>query len=102
KMGSAVGSAAGAYAANKALSNVPFVGGFLGSKVGKEVGRSAAISAVGGMDYIRRTSDQSFRSLPDMARYLKASYGTDSNFQQAVKAANEIYPGLLRAVSSAK
>ena len=102
KMGSAVGSAAGAYAASKALDNVPFVGGFLGSKVGKKLGHSAAISASGGMDYIRQTSDQSFRSLEDMARYLKAVHGTNSNFQDAIKAADAIYPGLMQSLASAQ
>ena len=102
KMGSAIGSAAGAYAAQKALNNVPFIGGFLGSKVGKEVGRTAAISASGGMDYIRQTSDQSFRNLEDMARYLKAVHATNSNFQDAIKAADAIYPGLMQSLASAQ
>ncbi len=102
KMGSAVGSAAGAYAAQKALNNVPFIGGFLGSKVGKEVGRTAAISASGGMDYIRQTSDQSFRSLDDMARYLKTVHASSSNFQDAIKAADAIYPGLMQSLASAE
>lgn len=102
KMGSAVGSAVGAYAASKALENVPFIGGILGSKVGKKVGHSAAISASGGMDYIRETSDQSFRSLNDMARYLKAVHATSSNFQDAIKAADAIYPGLMQSLASAE
>lgn len=101
-MGSAIGSAAGAYAASKALETVPFVGGFLGSKVGKEVGRKAAIGASGGMEYIRATSDLSFRSLDDMARYLKAHYATESTFQDAIKAANAIYPGLTKALVSTR
>ncbi|EUC71081.1 hypothetical protein Y017_07455 [Alcanivorax sp. 97CO-5] len=100
KMGSAIGSAAGAYAAQKALDNVPFVGGFLGSKVGKKVGHSAAISASGGMEYIRETSDQSFRNLDDMARYLNAVHANNGNFQDAVKAADAIYPGLMQSLAS--
>jgi hypothetical protein len=102
KMGSAIGSAAGAYAAQKALDNVPFVGGFLGSKVGKKVGHSAAISASGGMEYIRETSDQSFRNLDDMARYLKAVHGNNGNFQDAIKAADAIYPGLMQSLASSQ
>ena len=102
KMGSAIGSAAGAYAAQKALDNVPFIGGFLGSKVGKKVGHSAAISASGGMEYIRQTSDQSFRNLDDMARYLKAVHANNGNFQDAVKAADAIYPGLMQSLASSE
>jgi len=102
KMGGAIGSAAGAYAASKALENVPFIGGILGSKVGKKVGHSAAISASGGMDYIRETSDQSFRSLDDMARYLKTVHADNSNFQDAIKAADAIYPGLMQSLVSSQ
>lgn len=102
KMGGAVGSAVGAYAASKALENVPFIGGILGSKIGNEMGRNAAISASGGMDYIRETSDLSFRNLNDMARYMKAHYATESHFQDAIKAADAIYPGLLKAIASAR
>ena len=39
------------------------------------------------MEYIRETSDQSFRNLDDMARYLKAVHANNGNFQDAVKAA---------------
>src|SRR5690554_765973 len=95
--GSAVGAVAGAYATNKALDFVPFglggiVGGAAGAKVGKEVGRETAISASGGWEAIRASSDQSFNSLNDMARYLKQKYGSTANFADAVRAATQIYP----------
>ncbi|WP_323750450.1 S41 family peptidase [Marinobacter sp.] len=93
--GSAVGAVAGAYAANKVLESVPFgsfLGGMIGSKVGKEVGRSTAIDSIGGWEYVRSTSDMSFRSLADMARYLKAEHGSDPNFDEVMKATSQIYP----------
>lgn len=96
--GASVGSAAGAYAGRKALENVPFLGSFLGSKVGEATGRKVALEAAGGHDYIRETSDLSFNSLETMARYIHAKYAGTSHFQEAVKAANEIYPGLQKAV----
>lgn len=93
--GSAVGAVAGAYAANKVLESVPFgsfLGGMIGSKVGKEAGRSTAIDSIGGWEYVRSTSDMSFRSLADMARYLKAEHGSDPNFNDVMTATSQIYP----------
>ena len=81
-VGSAAGGAAGAAVANQALDNVPggsLIGGMLGSKAGEAAGREAAIDK----DYIRKTSDQSFRSLNDMARYLKASYAGTRHYEDA-------------------
>lgn len=103
--GSAVGAVAGAYAANKALDFVPFglggmVGGAAGAKVGKEVGRETAISASGGWEAIRASSDQSFNSLNDMARYLKQKYGSTANFADAVRAATQIYPDFSSVLDS--
>ena len=95
--GSALGGAAGAYAADRALNSVPFAGmfgGMLGASAGKSVGRDAAIEASGGWAYIRATSDQSFRSLPEMARYLKAVYGNEPTFAETVAATVQIYPEL--------
>lgn len=104
--GSAVGAVAGAYAANKALDFVPFglggmVGGAAGAKVGKEVGRETAISASGGWEAIRASSDQSFNSLNDMARYLKRKYGNTANYNSAVQATKQIYPEFSAALNSA-
>lgn len=102
KMGAAAGSAVGAYAGQKAMEQVPLIGGFLGSKVGDAAGRKIAIEAAGGEEYIRTTSDLSFNSLNAMARYIKANYAGDRHFQDAVEAADEIYPGLQQAVASAR
>lgn len=103
--GSAVGAAAGAYAANKALESVPFgslLGGIAGSAVGKSVGRDTAIESIGGWDYVRSTSDMSFRSLADMARYLKSEYGSDPNFGDVVEATSHIYPEFSAALAAAR
>lgn len=107
--GSAVGAAAGAYAGRKALESVPggsligsFFGGAVGSKAGKNVGRDAAIEASGGWDYIRQTSDLSFQSLNDMARWMTTVHGQKSNFQEVLKATLQIYPELQPALASAR
>ena len=102
--GSAVGGMAGNYVANKALEKVPFggmLGGFIGSKAGKAVGGNTALKAVGGWEFIRSSSDISFNTLNDMARWLAVTQGQNSNFADVVKAADKIYPGLLAAVGNA-
>ena len=107
--GSAVGAAAGAYAGRKALESVPggsllgsFFGGMAGSKAGKNVGRDAAIEASGGWDYIRQTSDLSFRSVDDMARWMTEVHGQKSNFQEVIDATLQVYPELQPALTSAR
>lgn len=103
--GSAVGAAAGAYAANKALESVPFgslIGGMVGSSVGKNIGRSTAIESIGGWEYVRSTSDMSFRSLADMAKYLKAEFGTEPNFGDVINATSQIYPEFSAAYAAAR
>ncbi len=100
--GSAVGGAAGAYAANKALESVPggsLIGGYLGSKAGKAVGTQMADDVSGGDAYRRQTSDLSFRSLSDMASWLREEHGDKANFGEVTKATNAVYPGLLEAIS---
>lgn len=94
--GSAGGAAAGAYAAKQLGGGLlgQAVGGALGSKAGEAAGREAAIDEA----YIRKTSDQSFRTLEHMARYLEATYSGTRHYQDAIKAANEIYPGLVKKV----
>lgn len=93
-MGSAVGSAAGAYAGAKAAEQIPIIGGLLGSKVGEAAGRKAAIEASGGEDYMRETSDLSFNSLEDMAAWMYQEHGNGSNFDEVLKATQEVYPDL--------
>jgi hypothetical protein len=108
-VGSAVGAAAGAYAGRKALESVPggsllgsLFGGMAGSKAGKNVGRDAAIEASGGWDYIRQTSDLSFRSVDDMARWMTTVHGQKSNFQEVINATLQVYPELQPALVSAR
>ncbi|OJS98858.1 hypothetical protein [Marinobacter nauticus] len=103
--GSAAGAMAGAYAANKALDFVPFglgglVGGAIGSEIGKSGGREAAIAASGGWTAIKAASDQSFDSLPNMARYLKRKYGNTANFTDAMRATTHIYPEFSSVLAS--
>lgn len=43
----------------------------------------------------------SFRSLADMARYLKSEYGSEPNFSEVMKATSQIYPEFATALASA-
>lgn len=97
--GTGIGAVAGAYAANKALDFVPFglgglVGGAVGAEVGKKLGRETAISASGGWEAIQASSDRSFDSLANMARYLKEKYGHTENYSEAIAATQQVYPEL--------
>lgn len=89
EIGALIGEKAGEQAGKAVASHVP-MGGLLSmaaKKKGKELG---AITAIGGMDYIRRTSSLSFDSLDDYAVYLHA---TQAN-REAVAAAIAVYPKL--------
>jgi len=92
KMGSTIGSMAGAYAGQKALEQVPFVGGFIGQKVGEKIGREIAIKSCGGMEYIKETSDLSFNNVEEMSLYLYVKHSSHEHYQNALNAAQEIYP----------
>lgn len=103
-VGSGVGAAAGSMIADKALESVPFgslIGGIIGSQVGEEMGREAGISASGGWENIRATSDRSFDSLTDMARYLGQKYGSEPTFGDAIQVTLQVYPELQNAMASA-
>lgn len=103
-VGSGVGAAAGSMIADKALESLPFgsfLGGIVGSKVGEEMGREAGISAAGGWETIRATSDRSFDSLTDMARYLAQKYGNEPTYGDAIQVTLQVYPELQNAMASA-
>ncbi len=99
-LGSSLGGAAGAYAGQKALENVPFVGGLLGQRMGAAAGRRAALQSVGGEAYMRETTDISFNSIQDMARWLKQEHGTHPRLSEILSATNKIYPELMPAFGS--
>jgi len=104
--GTGVGAVAGAYLGEKALEQIPFVGGFLGgavgAEIGKSVGRQTAISASGGWEAIRASSDRSFDDIASMARYLKEKYGTTGNYSDAMNATRQIYPELAEVLAQVR
>lgn len=104
-MGSSLGAAAGA-AAGVALDFVPYgmgrvLASYIGSEIGKRVGREAAITAAGGWDAIRGTSDRSFDSAEAMAHYLVGKYGDAPTYSEAVRVTTDLYPELKSVLKSA-
>lgn len=93
-MGSTIGKVGGAIAGQQVLEQVPFVGGLLGGYVGEKVGRQVAISACGGWDFIKESSDLSFDDPSDMAVYLYVTHSSHEHYDAALNAAFEIYPEL--------
>jgi len=74
-------------------SKVPFGGlasGFM-KKKGKEVG---ALAALGGKEFVTKTSSQSFDNLDDYAVYMHVAHANEGGYQQALAAAMAIYPEL--------
>ena len=92
--GAAVGSIAGDQASQAIASKVPFVGGFFGSKVKEKAEKTGAITAIGGMDFIKENSDRSFDSVEDMAVYMHVTYGAMEDYNKALAAATAVYPEL--------
>ena len=87
-----IGSLVGNYAGQKAMEQVPFVGGFLGKKAGEAMGRSVALKAIGGEEFLRSSTDQSFNSLSDMALYMYVNYSSNPEYQKILDATYAIYP----------
>jgi hypothetical protein len=94
KAGAQVGAAVGSIAAQQAMSHVPFVGGILGDAAGSAAGRAIALSAIGGEEYIKSTSDISFNSLDDLAVYIYAKNSAHPAYADALDATMQIYPDL--------
>lgn len=93
QMGAMVGEKVGEKAGGALASKVPFGGlasGFM-KKKGKEMG---AMAALGGEDFVRKTSSMSFDNLDDYAVYLQVKHGQEGGFKQALAAAMAIYPQL--------
>ncbi|MDA1000967.1 MAG: hypothetical protein O2807_10705 [bacterium] len=101
KAGAAVGSVAGAMVGREVLKQIPFVGGILGQTAGKAIGHEIAISSIGGMEFIKKTSDLSFNSLQDMAVYLYAKHSKHPHYKAALDATFQVYPDLQQAYDPA-
>ncbi|MBL9218185.1 MAG: hypothetical protein JNG82_06840 [Opitutaceae bacterium] len=91
-IGAAIGSKAGEKAGTMAASKIPLAGGFLAmgaKKKGKELG---AMAAVGGADFVKKSSDASFNSVQDLAVHMHLNHAGKADYIKAFAAAMAIYP----------
>ena len=100
QVGAAIGAKAGEKVGSMALSHVPFGGIFAGAakKKGKELG---ALAAIGGSDFVKKTSPYSFSSLDDYAVYLHFNHSSDPDYVKALAAALALYPDLEKTYETA-
>ena len=92
KAATQVGQMAGNYLGQKAMEQVPFVGGFLGKKAGAAVGRQVALSAIGGEEFLRSSTDLSFNSAEALVGWTLANHGSREDIGQVMQAVIAIYP----------
>ena len=93
QIGAVVGAKAGEEAGKALTSRLPGGSLFNGAikKKGKELG---AVAAVGGTEFIKKSSDLSFANLDDYAVYLHVKHAADGTYAQALATAIAIYPAL--------
>jgi len=101
-MSAGAGAAVGGMAAEKAAAAIPFVGGFFAKKA-KDVGaKTGAMTAAGGAEFVKTTSNISFNTPQELAVYLQAKHAAlDPDFAKRVTAAMSIYPELKTAYAPA-
>ena len=99
QVGNVAGEQAGAAASKGLASVVPgggLAGGFL-KKKGKEAG---AMAALGGPEFVKKTSSLSFNTVEEFAIYLHAKTGKTADYSKAVQAAIALYPDLEKTYSA--
>jgi len=93
QVGAVVGAKAGEEAGKQLAARVPFGGLASGliKKKGKEMG---AMAAIGGVEFVKKTSTMSFNTLDEYAVYMHVKYSGGSDYTRALAAAMAIYPDL--------
>ena len=89
--GAAVGEKAGS-AVGKALATKVPLGGFMAGsakKKGKQVG---AATAMGGMKFIKESSNRSLNKVDDYIVYLHVVHGSNPDYQKGMASAMALYP----------
>ena len=94
-----IAGAAGGIAADQLLSNIPFAGMFAGDAA-KKLARAAALKSIGGEEFLKSSSDLSFDSIDDLAKYMYAYHSSHAEYAKIVKATTAIYPEFKDAYAS--
>ena len=98
--GAAVGAKVGEKAAGALAAKVP-LGGLLAG-VAKNKGKSlGAFAAVGGADFVKKTSDFSFKNLDDYIVYLHVTHSGSPGYAQTLATVMSIYPEVEKNYNSA-
>ncbi len=89
--GAAVGEKAGS-AVGKALgAKVPF-GGLMGASAKKKGKQMGAATAIGGMKFIKETTDRSLDNIDDYIVYLHVAHGSNPDYQKGLASAMALHP----------
>lgn len=98
--GAAIGAKAGEKAAGALASKVPLGG--LVSGAAKNKGKSiGAFAAVGGAEFVKSTSDYSFKTLDDYIVYLHVTHSNSPGYTQSLATVMSIYPEVEKNYSAA-
>lgn len=98
--GAQAGAMAGEKAAGALASKVPF-GGLAAGLVKGKSRELAAVTAIGGWEFIRGSSDLSFDSQDEYSLYLHTQFEGSADYETALAAAMAIYPELEKGHSRA-
>jgi len=91
-MGANIGSLVGTGA--QLLTDISLVGGIVGDMVGEKIGHEVAMSAIGGEEFVKSTSDQSFEKVEDLAVFLYARHASHRDYKEVLAIAIKLYPEL--------
>ena len=91
--GSAVAGAAGGKAIDAVAGKVPF-GGLMSGAFKSKAKETGAVVAIGGWEFIKENTAQSFNKLDEYAVYLHDAFNGTDGYDKALAAAMAIYPKL--------
>lgn len=98
--GAAVGAKVGEKAAGALAAKVP-LGGLLAGAA-KNKGKSlGAFAAIGGPEFVKKTSDYSFKKLDDYIVYLHVTHANSAGYAQTLATVMSIYPEVEKNYNSA-
>jgi hypothetical protein len=100
QIGAAIGAKAGEQAGKALTSHIPG-GGLFNSAIKNKSKEIGAVTAVGGTEFIKKTSDLSFDNLDDYAVYLHVKHSADADFASTLATVMTIYPALEKGYDAA-
>ena len=65
-IGEDLGGLVGSLVGRQLVNEIPFIGATIGKNMGESMGKTMAIDAIGGIEFLKESSDLSFDSLEEM------------------------------------